>query len=99
MAYDGLMAGIVARQLDQDLSGAKIERVQQPEPDEIILQIFCPAAGGARRKLLICVSPQGARVHYTKLSYENPREAPNFCMLLRKHLQGGRVLSVTQPAT
>ncbi len=98
MAYDGFLAGTIARQLAKDLQGAKIERVQQPEADEIILQVYSPAAG-MRRKLLICTAPQGARVHYTKLSYENPQEAPNFCMLLRKHLQGGRILTVTQPAT
>jgi predicted ribosome quality control (RQC) complex YloA/Tae2 family protein len=98
MAYDGFLAGTIARQLDKELQGAKIERVQQPEADTILLQIYAPAAG-MRRKLLLCTSPQGARVHYTKLNYENPAEAPNFCMLLRKHLQGGRILSVTQPAT
>ena len=98
MAYDGFLAGTVARQLDQELKGAKVERVMQPEADMIILQIYAPVSG-LRRKLLICTSPQGARVHYTKLSYENPAEAPNFCMLLRKHLQGGRILGVTQPAT
>ena len=98
MAYDGFLAGTIARQLDRELQGAKIERVQQPEADTVILQIYAPATG-QRRKLLICTSPQGARVHYTKQSYENPAEAPNFCMLLRKHLQGGRILHVTQPAT
>ncbi len=98
MAYDGFMAGVIARQMDQDLRGAKVERVQQPEADTVILQIYSPVLG-QRRRLLICTAPQGARVHYTKLSYENPLEAPNFCMLLRKHLQGGRILSVTQPAT
>ncbi|MBR3035590.1 MAG: NFACT family protein, partial [Firmicutes bacterium] len=98
MAYDGFLAGTIARQLDRELQGAKIERVQQPEADTVILQLYAPATG-QRRKLLICTSPQGARVHYTKQSYENPAEAPNFCMLLRKHLQGGRILHVTQPAT
>ena len=98
MAYDGFLAGVIARQLAQDLQGAKIERVQQPEADMILLQLYAPLTG-QRRKLLICTAPQGARVHYTKLSFENPQEAPNFCMLLRKHLQGGRILTVTQPAT
>ena len=98
MAYDGFLAGTIARQLDKDLQGAKIERVQQPEADTVILQIYAPLTG-QRRKLLICTSPQGARVQDTKMSYENPAEAPNFCMLLRKHLQGGRILGVTQPAT
>ena len=98
MAYDGFLAGAIARQLSSELQGAKIERVQQPEVDEIVLQVFSPVSG-LRRKLLICTAPQGARVHYTKLPYENPKDAPNFCMLLRKHLQGGRILSVNQPAT
>lgn len=98
MAYDGLLTGAVSRQLDSELTGAKIEKVQQPETDEIVLQLHLPASG-LRKKLLICVSPQGARVHYTGLAYENPKEAPNFCMLLRKHIQGGRITRVVQPAT
>lgn len=98
MAYDGFLAGTIARLLNKELQGAKIERVQQPEADTIILQIYAPLTA-QRRKLLICTSPQGARVHYTKLNYENPAEAPNFCMLLRKHMNGGRILSVSQPAT
>lgn len=98
MAYDGIMTGAIARQLAEELAGAKIEKVQQPETDEIIMQINCPKIG-KRQKLLLCVSPQGARVHFTKHSYENPAEPPVFCMVLRKHLQGGRIVSVTQLQT
>ena len=96
MSFDGVFAGVIARQLNKELNGAKIEKVQQPEPDEIILQVNSSAG---RKKLLLCINPQGARVHYTSLAYENPSEAPNFCMLLRKHIQGGRIVSVTQPGT
>ena len=96
MSFDGVFAGIIARQLNRDLSGAKIEKVQQPEPDEIIMQVNSSAG---RKKLLLCINPQGARVHYTSLPYENPSEAPNFCMLLRKHIQGGRITAVSQPET
>lgn len=98
MAFDGLMTGAIARQLAEELAGAKIEKVQQPETDEIIMQINCPKLG-KRQKLLLCVSPQGARVHFTKQTYENPAEPPVFCMVLRKHLQGGRIVSVTQSET
>ena len=62
MAYDGFLAGTIARQLDTELKGAKVERVTQPEADTVILQIYAPVSG-QRRKLLICTSPQGARVH------------------------------------
>ncbi|MBQ4371088.1 MAG: NFACT family protein [Firmicutes bacterium] len=96
MAYDGLLTGAVVRELSC-LSGAKIEKVQQPESDEIVLQVHIP--GGDRRKLLISVNPQAARVQFSSLPYENPENAPSFCMLLRKHLQGGRISSVSQVET
>ena len=88
--YDTLLAGFIAEELNKELRGAKIEKVSQPEQDEIVLQIN---AAGGRKKLLLSANPQGARVHYTARSYENPAQAPVFCMLLRKHLQGGRVIS------
>jgi predicted ribosome quality control (RQC) complex YloA/Tae2 family protein len=97
MAYDGIMAGIVARELSKLLTGGKIEKVQQPEPDEVILQIR--EDRGERVKLLISSAPQGARVHITELPYENPEVAPAFCMLLRKHIQGGRISFVSQDET
>ncbi len=97
MAYDGVLCGIIARQLAAELVSAKIEKIQQPEPDEIIMQLA--TAGAGRKKLLISTNPQGARVHYTALPYENPAQPPNFCMLLRKHIQGGRINSVRQIET
>ncbi|NMA94145.1 MAG: fibronectin/fibrinogen-binding protein [Clostridiales bacterium] len=95
MAFDGLLAGAVAIDLNRKLQGAKIEKIQQPETDEIIMQLYCPA-DGKRRRLLLCVSPQGARVHLTQLYKENPKEPPIFCMVLRKHIQGGRIAAVNQ---
>ncbi len=92
MSYDAILAGLIAKDLQNELSGAKIEKVQQPENDEILLQLHCI---NGRKKLLISLAPSGSRVHFTELSYENPQEAPNFCMLLRKHIQGGRINSVT----
>ncbi len=96
MAYDGLTAGAVALELAACLEGAKIEKVQQPESDEIILQLNTPAG---RRKLLLCIAPQASRVQFTGLNYENPKEAPVFCMLLRKHIQGGRISRICQVET
>ena len=96
MAYDGLLCGIIVKELQRELISAKIEKIQQPESDEIVMQINTNVG---RKKLLFCLGPSGSRVHYTKLSYENPKEAPNFCMLLRKHIQGGRISKVYQVET
>ena len=91
MAYDALVAAIVANDLANQLAGAKIEKVQQPESDEVLFQLH---GNSGRKKLLICLAPNGSRLHFTELSYENPVDAPSFCMLLRKHIQGGRISSV-----
>ena len=74
--------------------GARIERVQQPERDVLLLSLRCRDGG---RKLLINASPAGARVHFTDESIENPAEPPMFCMLLRKHLTGARITGIEQP--
>ncbi len=97
MAFDGIMTAIVGAELERQLSGARIEKVQQPEPDEIIMQVHTVKDG--RKKLLTSVSSQAARVQFTGLSYENPALPPSFCMLLRKHIQGGKIGRVFQPET
>ena len=96
MSYDGLFTGVIARQLNQDLSGSKIEKIYQPEPDAILMQIY---SKGSRKKLLFNTSPTSASVYLTNRQYENPQNAPSFCMLLRKHVQAGRIMSVKQLQT
>ncbi len=96
MSYDGLYTGVIARDLAATMTGAKIEKIQQPEPEAILLQMHTSAG---RRKLLINASPQGCRVQYTELAFENPELAPSFCMLLRKHIQSGRVSEIRQIET
>ncbi len=96
MSYDGLFAGVIARQLNRELIGAKIEKIHQPEPDEIVMQLHC---NGRRKKLLISVASTSASVYFTEQNIENPPTAPAFCMLLRKHIQGGRIVSVSQIQT
>ena len=92
MAYDGLLCKAVCKEIAV-LAGAKIEKIMQPEPDMVILQC---RTEDSRKKLLVDVSSSGSRVHFTELAYENPAEAPTFCMLLRKHIQGGRIIGVAQ---
>ena len=95
MPMDGVMLGFVARELDEKLRDGRIDRVIQPERDEIHLLI---RAQGENHRLLLCASPNGARVHLTAHAKTGPMEPPMLCMLLRKYLLGGRVLAVRRIA-
>lgn len=94
MALDGLVVASIVRELSPLLQGAKIDKVYQPEPDELTLLI---RGQGKNLRLLLSSSSQYPRVHFTQHIKDNPAVPPNFCMLLRKHLQGGRILSIHQP--
>ena len=94
MPLDAITLQALTREMRDTLEGAKIDRVQQPEKDMLLLTLRTREGG---RRLLISASVAGARVHYTAESFENPAEPPMFCMLLRKHLVGGRIQSVEQP--
>ncbi|NCB41058.1 MAG: fibronectin/fibrinogen-binding protein [Clostridia bacterium] len=96
MGYDGLFTGVITRQLNEELYGAKIEKIYQPEPEAILMQVY---ANGNRKKLFLNTSSTGASVYLTNRNFENPQDAPSFCMLLRKHLQSGRIVSVNQTQT
>lgn len=95
MPMDGVMLGFVARELDQKLKDGRIDRIIQPERDEIHLLI---RAQGENHRLVLCASPNGARVHLTQHAKTGPMEPPMFCMLLRKYLTGGRVSAVRRIA-
>jgi predicted ribosome quality control (RQC) complex YloA/Tae2 family protein len=92
MSIDGLMIRALTHEL-QELVGGRIAKIYQPAEDEIILQI---RAKGANRRLLLSANPTYPRVHLTEHSRENPLEPPMFCMLLRKHCEGGILESVRQ---
>ena len=93
MPMDGLTIGFAAREMNALLAGGRIDKITQPEKDTVILVI---RAGNANHRLLLCASPNNARCHLTAQSFANPLEPPMFCMLLRKQLMGGRVLSIRQ---
>lgn len=90
---DGLMLGFVAREIDQALSGGRVDRVTQPDDDLLIIHV---RNQGQSHRLLLCATPGYTRLHLTQKAYENPPQAPMFCMLARKHLVGGRLLAVKQ---
>lgn len=94
MAFDGLAVSCMVHELNNILANGRVDKVLQPEYDEIILAV---RSGGKNRKLVLSASSSNPRVHLTSVQKENPEKAPMFCMLLRKHLLGGKVVAVTQP--
>ncbi len=94
MAFDAAMLAVILAELRETAVGAKIEKIYQPEQDEIRLAF---RAGGENRRLLINAGANNPRLGLTDTQKENPMTAPMFCMLLRKHLGGARLASVEQP--
>lgn len=95
MPMDGVMLGFVARQLDTTLRDGRVDRVIQPEKDEIHLLI---RAQGTNYRLVLSAAASAARVHLSEHAKTGPMEPPMLCMLLRKYLCGGRVLAVRRIA-
>ncbi len=93
MSFDGIVTRSIAIELNEKLKGAKIDKIYQPERDEIIIGLRTISDS---YKLLMTASSSNPRIHLTTQKKENPITAPLFCMILRKHLQGGKILSVEQ---
>ena len=82
MPLDAICLGAVTEELNTALAGCRIEKVYQPDRDEIVLQTR--GQGGARR-LLLSIAAGAPRAHFIDAARENPAAPPMFCMLLRKH--------------
>jgi len=93
MSFDGLFTRAMASEISQNLKGGRINKVQQPFTNEIVLIV---RANGKNQKLLLSVHPSYARIQLTQETYENPKEPPMFCMLLRKHLEGYFIENIYQ---
>ncbi|MDU7905375.1 MAG: NFACT family protein, partial [Peptostreptococcaceae bacterium] len=94
MAFDGLVVHSICDELSSKLVGGKIDKIYQPENDEIVLHI---RNNKENFKLVLSASSSNPRI-YLSSSYkkENPMNAPMFCMLLRKYIQSGNIVSVSQ---
>ena len=94
MPLDAVFLTACADELRARAVGCKIDKIQQPERDLLLLHLRGPGGGG---KLLLSASPNHPRIHFTEHAPESPAQPPMFCMLLRKHLLGGRLVSIDQP--
>ena len=98
MAFDGITTACLCREFAQRLEGARIYKIAQTDRDELVLTLK-PAAerGGGQCKLYLSADASLPLAYFTTRTRQAPLQAPAFCMLLRKHLQNGRIVSVTQP--
>lgn len=95
MAFDALFLKGLVCELESELAGAKIEKIQQPARGTVVLTV----KGGKRRDLVIGGATGAPRIYFTDSDIDKPQEPPMFCMLLRKHLVGARILEVSMPTT
>ncbi|MCP6681463.1 Rqc2 family fibronectin-binding protein [Bacillus nakamurai] len=93
MSFDGMFTYGMTHELNSQIAGGRITRVHQPFKHDVIFHI---RANGKNHKLLLSAHPSYSRVHLTDQAYENPSEPPMFCMLLRKHIEGGFIEKIEQ---
>ena len=91
MPFDAMFLSAVLDELRPAVLGSRVEKIQQPARDMVVLQLR------GRERLLLSANVSRPRIHLTQAPLENPAQPPMFCMLLRKHLGGGRIAEISQP--
>ena len=93
MPLDAICLAAIRQELSERITGHKIDKIYQPESDVIV---FAIRGVSGSRKLLISAGSGDARIHLTDFQFENPPSPPMFCMLLRKHLIGAKIIELIQ---
>lgn len=93
MAFDGAFLSRIKNEIAESALGAKIDKITQPSREEIILHL---RRIGGNSRLLLSAGAGSPRIHFTTASPDNPKAPPMFCMLLRKHLSGARLVNLRQ---
>jgi predicted ribosome quality control (RQC) complex YloA/Tae2 family protein len=94
MAFDGITVASLCAELQSKLTGGKIAKIIQPENDALLMTI---KSRGETHRLLLSANASLPLLYLTDENRSAPDTAPNFCMLLRKHIGGGAIESITQP--
>ena len=92
MPFDGIVTKCIVNELNDLLAGGRIDKVFQPESDEVVMLI---RSKGQNHRLVASANANYPRLHITSTAKENPQIAPVFCMLMRKHIQGGHLINIT----
>ncbi len=99
MAFDGITVANITRDLNRELIGGRIYKIAQTEKDELLITVRRAVEnGGGQRRLFMSSDASLPLVYMTDENKQSPMTAPNFCMLLRKHIQNGKIISVDQPS-
>ena len=94
MAFDGITIASIVREMKNQIEGGRIYKIAQPEKDELLLTI---KNNGGQVRVIMSADASLPLLYLTKENKTSPMTAPNFCMLLRKHLQNARIVAVNQP--
>lgn len=94
MAFDGVTIASIVQELNEKILEGRIYKIAQPEKDELLITI---KASGEQYRLMLSADASLPLIYLTQENKKSPMTAPNFCMLLRKHLQNGRIVSIDQP--
>ncbi len=94
MALDGIAVANLRKEIEDRILGGRISKIAQPESDELLLTI---KGANEQYRLALCASASLPYVYFTEANRPSPAAAPGFCMLLRKHIGGGRITGVSQP--
>ncbi|WP_029321531.1 Rqc2 family fibronectin-binding protein [Butyrivibrio sp. AE3004] len=98
MAFDGITVANIVRDLKSELLGGRIYKIAQTEKDELLITVRRAVEnGGGQRRLFMSSDASLPLVYMTDENKQSPMTAPNFCMLLRKHIQNGKIIAVEQP--
>ena len=92
MAFDGFITKSIISELKGLIIGAKVNKVYEPTKNEVVLSLY---NNGENYLLNLCANPEFCRIHLTNYTKQNPQNAYNFCMLLRKYLVGGRIINIS----
>ncbi len=93
MALDGIFLSMLKKEMEKTLIGARVDKIHQPSREELIMALRW---NGGTGKLLFSASASAPRVHFTESAIDNPKAPPMFCMLMRKHLSGAKLIAIEQ---
>ena len=93
MAFDGIVIAGLVKEFNDKLTGGKISKIAQTEKDELL---FTVKNNRESYRLLMSVNASLPLIYLTQTNKQSPMTAPNFCMLLRKHIGNGKITAETQ---
>ena len=93
MAFDTFVLAAVRRELEEKILGARIIKIHQPDRHTVVFKYHQHGDNG---RLLLCANPRRAAVYLSEVKQDNPSQAPLFCMVLRKYLEGAKITAISQ---